>query len=373
MKQLQKWYPDPPRLMFLSNNEHRKLRWVDAEQSKRYVEDYGPERDAEFKRKVVGDGWIERYRSLQGAMRKGLSEPGWKEAAFFVGYGVSDLSFFGRWGGWPHYSLHTSQRISPGPLMWDGGSPSYYTHDWNPSTDYTVWSPQVEFMNMVFVRRRALEMNPDFWFELSIWDGYDGPHREEQYPSPRTLYRQRGQEYNPNRYRGFVQFGMWLMRPRAVREYRGWTTPWEATGDWEAAGPYFLAIVEAVDNVHNTAVLTEFWRHGQLVPNPAHQHPYQSAVPETYEEEKRWFLLDCNRNPGEYPWEMFWQVRVFSLALVRGEKPHRRWLIYAHSPTGKQQGAKVTVPGYGPVTIDSTVGGAFYVVKEKAGTVHRVE
>jgi hypothetical protein len=373
MQMLQEWYPDPAPIMFLSNNEHRKLRWLNVEKSRRYVQEYGKGRDANFRRKVVGDGWIERYRALQEAMREGLIDEDWKKAAFFVGYGVTDLSFFGRWGGWPHYSLHTTERICPGPLMWDGGSPSYYTHDWNPSTDYKVWSPQIQFMNMVFIKRRVLEMDPEFWFEISVWDGYDGPHREQKYPSPRTLYRQRGQEYNPTRYRGFVQFGMWLMRSRAVREYRGWTTPWEATGNWEAAGPYFLAIVKAVDAVYDNSVLAEFWRHGRLVPNPEHEHPYQAAVPKPYQDGKRWFLLDCTRNPGEFPWEIFWQVRVFALALEQGEKPRRRWLVYAHSPTGEEKGAEVTLPGYGEVTVDSTVGGAFYLVEEKSREVTRIE
>ena len=232
MRKIQEWYPDPPRVIFLSNNEHARLTWPNVEKSKRYWEKHGPGKDDDFKRGVVGDGWIARYRALQQGMREGLISPAWRERACFVGYGAFGPEFIGRWPGWPTYSLHRPGRICPHPLMWDGGSPSYYTHDWNPSTDYTTWSPQIEFQNLVFM------------LELSVWDGHDGPTRGSQYTPKREVYRQRGQTYDPQRYAGFVQFGMWLLRPRAVREYRGWTFP------AEDGLPYFMAIVEAVDRVH---------------------------------------------------------------------------------------------------------------------------
>ena len=63
MKQLQEWYPAPPLVIFLSNNEHSKLYWTELETSKRYTEKYGKDRDDDFKRKVVAEGWIERYRA----------------------------------------------------------------------------------------------------------------------------------------------------------------------------------------------------------------------------------------------------------------------------------------------------------------------
>jgi len=33
LKRLQAWYPDPPRVIFLFENEHPKLRWHKAEES----------------------------------------------------------------------------------------------------------------------------------------------------------------------------------------------------------------------------------------------------------------------------------------------------------------------------------------------------
>lgn len=360
MKKLQQWYPDPPLVIFLSNNEHGKLIWHQAEQSRRYLEKYGKGKDDDFKRKVVADGWIERYRALQEGMREGLISPAWKKNAIFVGYAAFGPPHLGRWGGWPRYSLHSTGRIDPYPLMWDGGSPSYYVHDWNPSADHIVWSPQVESMNLVFIKKEALRLNPNFWLEMSVWDG---GNKEK---SPRNSYRLKGQTYNPRRYAGFVQFGMWLLRPRAVREFRVWTYP------SQEGMPYFMAIVEAVDRVHNNATLRRFWRKGELVPNRAHKHPYRAGIPKEYQHEDRWFLLDADVNPQTYPWNVYWNVPVFSLALVRGEAPKRQWLVYAHSPVQQRENVKLTIPDYREIAVDVSVGGSFYLVEEATGRIKPV-
>ena len=106
--------------------------------------------------------------------------------------------------------------------MWDGGSPSYYTDDWNDRTDFTVHSPQIEFMNADFMLREAQRLNPAYWFELSIWDGYDTvPGHARQRPTKRDIYHKLGQVYDPERYGGWVQFGMWLLRPRSANSAAG--------------------------------------------------------------------------------------------------------------------------------------------------------
>lgn len=355
MKQLQEWYPDPPLVIFLSNNEHAKLTWTAVEKESRYLDRYGPGRDDDFKRRVVGDGWIERYRALQEGMRAGLVNPQWQKAALFVGYDAFGPPHLGRWGGWPSYSLHCRGRIDPNPLMWDGGSPSYYTPNWNPSADYTTWSPQVEFQNLVFMQQEAYRLNPKFWLELSVWDGYAPGEANDK----RTFYAQQGQTFTPARYARFVQFGMWLMRPRAVREFRGWTQPWEENKD------YFLTLVDAVDRVHRNETLREWWCRGKLVPNRAHQHPYEVGIPDEDQGLDRWFLLDASVNMPDYPWETFWPVNVFALALVQGQQLGRReWLVYAHAPLGERKDVEITIPDYGKIQVDVAVGGAFYHVIE---------
>jgi hypothetical protein len=360
MKCLQEWYPDPPLVVLVSNNEHAKLRWAKAEESKRYLDRYGTGKDGEFKRRVVAEGWIERYRALMAGMRDGLANPTWKKNAVFVGYEAFGPPHFARWGGWKEYSLAVAGRIDPSPLAWDGGSPSFYVHNWNASTDYTVWSPQIEAMNWVFMQQEARALNPRFWFEISTWDG-----NVNQPSDKRKLYAARGQAYGPERYAGMVQFGLWLLRPRVVREFRGWTEK------RSVQGPYFLAIVEAVDRVHTRPVLRRFWRKGELVANRRHPHPYQVDVPPEYRPADRWFLLDTDLDP-QRPWEADTELPVFALALATGRGPERQWLVYAQAPLGPRTSVRVTVPDFGPVKIDAPPAGAFYLVDERTKNVAAV-
>lgn len=372
MQQMQEWYPDPPLVIFISNNEHAKLAWLDKEQDIRCVDPPDGDPTGESRRAQIADGWIERYRALQSGLRDGLKNEKWRKRAMFLAYGAFGPPHFARWGGWPEYAHAVQGRIDPGPLMWDGGSPNYYTHDWDGSTDFKVWSPQIESMNFLFMLDEALELNPRFWFEFSTWDGYDPtPERQEKYPSKRFIYRKAGQVYDPARYKGFVQFGMWLMRPRAVRDFRGWTEPWQDDVGKdgrivaEGGGPYFMAIVDAVDRVHDDPVLREWWRKGRLVANRAHPHPYKEGVPPEYADRDRWFLLDTSLDPPR-PWTLGTELEVFALALVRGTAPNREWLIYAHAPTGARKGVRITIPDFEKaVVMDVSVEGDFSVVSER--------
>jgi len=361
LQQLQAWYPDPPAVIFLSNNEHAKLAWTEVETDARYVALYGLGRPDEFKRGVVAAGWIERYNALIGGMRDGLPES-WREKAIFVGYGAFGPRHFGRWGGWMNYSLYVPGRLDISPYMWDGGSESYYTSDWSPEVDFKVWGPQVEFMNLVFMQGDDYRINPNFWLEMSVWDGYNGGQSNDK----RAYYASIGQTYTPTRYAGWTQFGMWLLRPRIVREFRGWTHA------WDNAAPYALALVGIVDRVHTSPALKEWWRNGKLIANRAHKHPYQNVIPPEFANEDRWFLLDANVNSQTYPWALTQEIAVYSLALTRGAAPNREWLIYAHSPVMDRMGVILTLPDYGTVQVDVPVGGAFYEVSENGGTVVQV-
>jgi len=362
MLKIQEWYPDPPLVIFLSNNEHAKLTWPKLGQDSRCPED--SLRDDNAKRRVAAEGWIERYRALQRGMRDGLASAAWRQAARFVGYEAFGVPHFGRWGGWMEYSLYTPGRIDPGPLMWDGGSPSYYTHNWNPSTDFTGWSPQVEFQNLVFMQQEAHRLNPDFWIEMSVWDGFTGgTHLPLEKNDKRKHYESLGQSFSPERYAGFVQFGMWLLRPRAVREFRNWIHP------WEDGKLYFMAIVDSVDRVYHNARLRDWWHKGELVPNRARQHFYQAAIPAEYQNSDRWFLLDADVNSSKYPWELSTPIEVFALALVQGKSPTRQWLVYTHSPLAERKSVRLEIPDYREIAVDVGIGGSFYEVDERAGGV----
>jgi hypothetical protein len=354
LRKIQTRYPSPPLVLFISNNEHTLLRWGDVEESSRYVQKFGPGKDGELKRKVVGDGWIERYRALQKGIIEGLDAKSWKENSKFIGYDAFGASCFGRWGGWIVYSLYTPGRFEPWPLAWDGASPSYYVNNWDGSTDYTVWSPQIQAMNWVFMLEETKRLNPEFRFEISIWDG----HEPSQDNDKRKFYERLGQTYSPERYQGMVQFGMWLLRPRVAREFRGWT---ETLAN---CAPYFLSIVNSVDRVHTNPVLRRFWRKGELVANPNGLHPYQDNIPDEFKKVVRWYLLDADANPKR-PWSLQTTLPVFSLALVLGDAPNREWLIYAHSPLKNMDKVNIDLPGYGSVVADVTPSGCFYHVTEK--------
>jgi hypothetical protein len=198
-------------------------------------------------------------------------------------------------------------------------------------------------MNWVFMQKEVRKAAPEFWFEISTWDG-DQPGAGND---KRMFFAAQGEVYTPARYEGLVQFGMWLLRPRAVREFRGWLET------VEYAGPFFDAILDAVDRVYADAVLREFWRRGELVPNRLHRHPYQSDLPPEYKDVDRWFLLDTGLSPRELtdphafdnlaPPRMQTDVPVFALALVLGEPGRREWLVYAHTPKGARAGVTISL------------------------------
>jgi hypothetical protein len=349
LRQLQRLYPDPPLVLFISDNESAKVTPDDLHAP------YSVSTSGQViaRRRAIGDAWIARYKAMIRGFRDGLVAPGWRAHALFIGYDAFVTAAMGRWGGWGSYSLYVPGRTEPWPYAWDGASPSYYVHNWAPDSDYSVWSPEIEAMNYVPVLAEVRRTEPDFWFELSTWDG-----QEPGQPSDKLLfYIHRGQTYTPDRYGGMVQFGMWLLRPRVVRGFRNWTD------DRIRFEPYFDRIMDAVDRVHRDPVLRDFWRHGHLVANPAGGHPYQAALPPELASRPRWFLLDSPANPPR-PWRLTTPLTIYSLALVKGRRPHREWLVYAFSPRQRVTAARVVIPQGPELTVRAARRGAFTLVRE---------
>ncbi|MBW3597583.1 MAG: hypothetical protein KY475_09945 [Planctomycetes bacterium] len=399
MRKVQELYPNPPRVLWVSNNEPPDLRWAKhgplEEQSLRYLEKYGEGRSDEFKRQVVGEGWAERYPVMFDAMRAALTSDAWKKNVRFIGYDAFGPAHLGRWDGWKVYSLACERWTSPDWRYWDGGSPSYYTDHWHDKRDDQVFSTQVASMNWVFMLEEAWAANPDFWFEMSTWDGNEVKHwmeglgveessklaarsssplseAERRRLSPEHVkkskalqYMADGQDYPPERAAGWVQYGMWLVRPRVVREFRGHATP------LAPVKPYWMETVKAVDRVYENPPLREFWRHGELIVNAAREHPYRTDVPERYQNIDRWHSLDTNLDPPR-PWDLSTKLPVISLALVQGEAPQRRWLLYAHSPLEDRREVQITIPGYRDVKVEVLRRGVFYLVDEQTGDVKRI-
>ncbi|MFW6457290.1 MAG: hypothetical protein ACOC0A_03265, partial [Planctomycetota bacterium] len=198
VRTLEDIYPDPPLVIMASNNEAKDLRWHDVEKSGRYMEKYGGGRSDNFKRKVVGDGWIERYSALIEGMRAGLDSEAWQENSYFVAYGGIGPNHMGREPGWARWSSLTDDRLSINPFMWEGVIAEAYDNPWQVDKfDHHAWSCQVEMMNTRFMRDQALEINPDFWHELIFWDGGK---------SKQLDYEKRGLAYPPERYVAWARY-----------------------------------------------------------------------------------------------------------------------------------------------------------------------
>lgn len=358
VRQLERLYPKPPRILMLGNNEAGDLRWHQAEKDKRYIERHGLGRSDHFKRQVFAEGYIERYKALFAGLREGFASPAWRTNTIFVGYNALGPDHLGRWKGWPEYALHTEGRMSPWPLCWQGASPELYDNQWQPEkTFFRVWSPQIEGMNLVPMREDAMQLDPNHWLELSVWDG----HTPGKTNDKRLFYEGEGCPATPERYAAWVQYCMWLLTPRVVREFRASTETLERTS------AHFAAIMEAVDRVHLDPVLARFWRKGELVPNPAGAHPFQTMVPDYYKDRQRWFLLSTSADPPQ-PWTYRTILPVFALGRVLGDRPNREWIIYAHAPRVAQADVRITVPGYNDVTVNVPVAGAFWHIQEGTGT-----
>ena len=311
---------------------------------------------------------MERYPVMFEAMREALVSDTWKKNVRFVGYGAFGPSHFGRWPQWMEYSLITDEWTSPDWHIWDGGSPSYYTHNWCDIRDHWVWSTQVESMNWIFQLDEAWQVKPDFWWEISLWDGNGGWTPGEDARRSRSRNRKpastcgTARRTRPSGSRAGPSSGCGCCGPGWCASSAASTEPLEP---WR---PFFEQLLAAVDRVHAERDAREFWRHGELVPNRAHPHPFQEDVPEKYRQLDRWFLLDTNLDAPR-PWTMTTNLPVFSMALVQGGAGTRRWLVYAHSPLEDRQQVTLTLPGYGPLTVAVPRAGAFYLVEEASRKV----
>jgi hypothetical protein len=94
-------------------------------------------------------------------------------------------------------------------------------------------------------------------------------------------------------------------------------------------------------------------------------------VPREYQNEDRWFMLDTTLDP-QRPWSLGTELPVFSLALVTGKTPARQWLVYAHAPLAPRSNVGITIPEYGAVRTDVSVGGSFYLVDEASRRIQAI-
>jgi hypothetical protein len=370
VKKLAELYPDVPLVLFVSNNEAHDLRWHAVGKEKNFVAKYGKEKagDEEFCRKVLGDGFIERYGAMIKGMREGLPNDHWKKVSLFVAYNALGPDHFGRPGlddegfGWLKWATTTNERVSWEPYAWEGAIPESYDNHWEPGKkSWNVYSMQIEMMNTVFMRELAMKHNPKFWHEVIFWNGNLPDKDNDKYKQ----YAADGYPYTPERYAGWVQHNIWTTAPRVAREWRGSA---DNKDRWWA---YFEQVIKAVDRVHNDPVLTKFWRKGELVANRAHRHPFDDRIPKNWQNVDRWFGLDTSLDPPR-PWKMDTKLPVQAIARKLGEQGRREWLVYVHATMEPVEGVEIMIPDYGKIKVDAAIPGNFYHVKEADRSVTEV-
>ncbi len=345
-------YPRPPRILFLSNNEGRLPGADERHQSKRFVDAHGDKTDFAFGSRIVKEGYATRFQRLFQGMRHAMPEA-WANASTMVAYNAVFTWHYGRWGGWRASAVGDDLPQHVEATSWDGASPEYYLNPWQSCTDHTIFSPQTEFMNVKWQLDLLYQEHPDFWYEMSTWDGF---------PKKREWFAERNDPFTPERYKAWLQYGMWLTRPRVLREFRD-ATPLEETGL-----SHFHKFLEAVDDVHADPVKTRFWRLGTVVPNTSRQHPYRTATLEKYDTINRWFNLDTSLSqlpPAGQAVNLDTEVPVWALALVIGQAPKREWLLYAYSPRLDRQAVTITIPDYRDITLDVPQAGLFHHLVEQ--------
>jgi len=362
VKKMAELYPDIPLVFFVSNNEANDIRWHAIDKDKYYLDKYGADKDDEFKRKVVGDGFIERYRAMIKGMREGLPSDAWKKNSRFIAYNALGPDHFGRpmggdTPGWLKYSTTTKDRIAWEPFAWEGAIPESYDNHWEAEKlSWRVWSCQVEMMNGVLLRQEAFKADPNFWHEVIFWDG-DLTDKAKQDVNKHKRYEDLGVKYTPEVYAGWVKHNLWMLTPRVAREWRA------SADDKDRWWAYFEQIIKAVDQIHNDETLARFWRKGELVANRARQHPFNEGVPVRWQKIDRWFNLDTSLDPTGQ-WDLKTELPVMAVARVLGDKGKREWLIYAHATKKDQKDVELTIPDYGKVKVNPTLAGNYYLVKE---------
>jgi len=373
MKQVQAIYPDPPMVIFLNNNEGPKVRSVGQmpDDYWRFVAEHGEGPHSQHDKAVaIRKGYEQRYAAMLESAREAMTSPTWQANTKFVAYNTLwDTGYIGH-GNRPSQGIWFEP--DEGWLAWrmyDGSMPELYDNDWQPGkTDHTPNGMQVEAMNYFSAQPRIFEQDPDFYWSTIVWEGgrTGDVWRGRRGTSKPFHYITRGQQWSFDRHEGWVQFCLWVTRPRTMREFR-----WPPSDEHAFDEGTWMAMVRSIDRPWRNGTLKQFWRFGELVPNPDESHPFELEAdqPQWAHDLQRWYLLTCDANPPRAAWHERTALRVFAIALVRGEAPTRQWLIYAHAPRGAVADATVDLPGFGEVTLDHVpLSGSFFLVDESEHT-----
>ena len=174
--ELKNTYPDPPKVIILSNNEANKLRHQDSDMSKRWLDTYGAGVGNLEKRETFIKAWEVLYNEMFRGIRDGFltPTPRWSHASQFVGYGVNDRQQFARWSDWINYNDYFTNNVVYEHNFWQGGSPEMYIAPYSAMMDYLPFGPQVSHMNLKWTLDLIYADTPEYWYEFSVWDGFYG-------------------------------------------------------------------------------------------------------------------------------------------------------------------------------------------------------
>jgi hypothetical protein len=390
IREMQAIYPDPPMVIFLDNNESGEITgangqiaaelWKDGvAKFDRFVAKYGKKygegsHNREFQADAVRKGYAERYAAMFDAGKEAFTAPAWKKNARFVAYNtlagaaylgngkVPNIGFgFDAKDGWTKW------------LQFDGSMPELYDNDWQPGKrDDIPWSMQSEAGNMAAILPWAFGVRPNLIWSTIFWDGgfISQVDRGIRGTSKTYWYATSGFRWDFARYEGWVQFCLWTIRPAIAFEFRepGPLTPVGA-GTW-------MALNHSVNRPWTNQVLRAFWEQGRLVPNTAEPpwfNEFPEGAPDWIRALPRCYQLTCDANNPRAEWGPYTRLRVFAMALVLGDAPARRWLVYAHAPNGGVSDTSVALPGFGNVRLPAVPrSGSFFTVDEKGGAVEVV-
>jgi hypothetical protein len=356
---MQQWYPDPPYVVMLSNNEGRGAWGMKKMlKSQEYTQRYGEGRSEPEQEKILGEAYVQRYRAMFDGMQAGSGKYG--PEMLFIGYA---------WGGLANVNVYG--RLDSA-LSWDGVSAREYRA--RNLTDHTALSVPMSSMNLRLKKEYYDAIKDRFFFEISTW--------------------WQGFKVEPVRYGGMCTWAMWLSRPHAMRHFTGWGAKRER--DWK----FFSEVVEAVDQVQENETLAEFWKKGEIVARPntdinAHVIDRPSGTGTRsqgnlvgYVDEPTLRRFETLRNnfyhiptsvdpeksepdsPGEVPeFPRDAEFPVWAQAHVIGERPNRRWLVFTYAPLEAQDDVKIMIPDGETVTLDVPQAGVYAVVEEGKGVV----
>ncbi|MFW5803519.1 MAG: LamG-like jellyroll fold domain-containing protein, partial [Verrucomicrobiota bacterium] len=358
---------DPPMVVWLNNNEAGEIGLKHLDRSIRFQREYGDrELDKEEKKRILHEAYDQKYQVLFDTARDTMTEQAWKNNSLFVAYNAWPRSVKGRT--WERN--HTSEW-----KRYDGAMPEFYLNDWQiyrGKTDYNYWSPQTEGLRIESSQDVIFDLDPDYYFASIAWDGGQPAVRRSAINCLATGMYGSGavQRWDFDRYEGMVQFGLWAMRPRVMREFR-YPVSSHDIYDKEA----FMAVVRSVDRVWENETLAEFWRFGKLVKSEEFRPANKRVANELRFYSRVDALLPVDVNPPRDDWPRIWhfkagkrppvKLRVLALALELGEKPNRRWLIYAHAPLGAVDRPSVEISELGKVQLPFVArSGSFFTVEE---------